>query len=128
MHICLLPTLPFSCPPLLSSLLSLSLPLLSSPLPHSLFFCHSPPHLPSPLLISAPFPPLFLSPFPCTPLSALFASNLSYSTLHSSSTAKVMLIHAGGYSQRLPHVSVLGKVFMALPCGKTSGRSETDAT
>lgn len=31
--------------------------------------------------------------------------------------AKVLLLHAGGYSQRLPHVSVLGKVFMALPFG-----------
>ena len=29
-----------------------------------------------------------------------------------------MLIHAGGYSQRLPNVSVIGKAFMALPCGK----------
>lgn len=28
-----------------------------------------------------------------------------------------MVIHAGGYSQRLPNVSVSGKVFMALPCG-----------
>ncbi len=34
--------------------------------------------------------------------------------------AKVMLIHAGGYSQRLPNVSVIGKAFMALPCGKGS--------
>ena len=30
--------------------------------------------------------------------------------------AKVMVLHAGGYSQRLPNVSVIGKVFMALPC------------
>lgn len=32
-------------------------------------------------------------------------------------TAKVLLIHAGGYSQRLPSVSVLGKAFLALPFG-----------
>ena len=31
---------------------------------------------------------------------------------------KVILIHAGGYSQRLPNQSVLGKVFLTLPCGK----------
>eukprot|EP00731_Ephydatia_muelleri_P031181 Em0022g695a len=31
--------------------------------------------------------------------------------------AKVLLVHAGGYSQRLPNLSVLGKIFMALPCG-----------
>lgn len=31
---------------------------------------------------------------------------------------KVMMIHAGGYSQRLPNQSVLGKVFLTLPCGK----------
>lgn len=31
--------------------------------------------------------------------------------------AKVLLLHAGGYSQRLPHVSVIGKIFMALPFG-----------
>ncbi|XP_066286744.1 fucose-1-phosphate guanylyltransferase-like isoform X3 [Branchiostoma lanceolatum] len=30
---------------------------------------------------------------------------------------KVLLIHAGGYSQRLPSASVLGKVFMATPIG-----------
>ncbi|XP_019621842.1 PREDICTED: fucose-1-phosphate guanylyltransferase-like [Branchiostoma belcheri] len=30
---------------------------------------------------------------------------------------KVLLIHAGGYSQRLPSASVLGKVFMAAPLG-----------
>ncbi|XP_077306599.1 fucose-1-phosphate guanylyltransferase-like [Lithobates pipiens] len=29
----------------------------------------------------------------------------------------VMLIHAGGYSQRLPHASALGKIFTALPFG-----------
>jgi fucose-1-phosphate guanylyltransferase len=29
---------------------------------------------------------------------------------------KVILIHAGGYSQRLPNQSVLGKVFLTLPC------------
>ena len=33
------------------------------------------------------------------------------------SLAKVLLVHAGGYSQRLPNFSVLGKIFMALPCG-----------
>ena len=31
--------------------------------------------------------------------------------------AKILLLHAGGYSQRLPHVSVIGKIFMALPFG-----------
>lgn len=31
--------------------------------------------------------------------------------------AKVLLVHAGGFSQRLPNLSVLGKIFMALPCG-----------
>lgn len=31
--------------------------------------------------------------------------------------AKVIMIHAGGFSQRLPTVSVIGKAFMALPCG-----------
>ncbi|KAG0265356.1 hypothetical protein BG011_004901 [Mortierella polycephala] len=31
------------------------------------------------------------------------------------STARVLLIHAGGYSSRLPHVSTRGKVFMTLP-------------
>eukprot|EP00058_Branchiostoma_floridae_P026233 XP_002611723.1 hypothetical protein BRAFLDRAFT_63586 [Branchiostoma floridae] len=30
---------------------------------------------------------------------------------------KVLLIHAGGYSQRLPSASVLGKVFLATPVG-----------
>ncbi|XP_078263990.1 fucose-1-phosphate guanylyltransferase isoform X2 [Rhinoraja longicauda] len=30
---------------------------------------------------------------------------------------KVLLIHAGGYSQRLPSASALGKVFMAVPVG-----------
>ncbi|KAF9984654.1 hypothetical protein BGZ65_012953, partial [Modicella reniformis] len=31
------------------------------------------------------------------------------------STARILLIHAGGYSTRLPHVSARGKVFTALP-------------
>ena len=31
--------------------------------------------------------------------------------------ARVLLIHAGGYSQRLPSVSVVGKIFMGIPCG-----------
>lgn len=31
--------------------------------------------------------------------------------------AKVLLIHAGGYSKRLPNVSVTGKIFAALPFG-----------
>ena len=35
--------------------------------------------------------------------------------------ARVVLINAGGYSQRLPHVSALGKVFMPLPCGGGGG-------
>ncbi|XP_053360784.1 fucose-1-phosphate guanylyltransferase [Clarias gariepinus] len=30
---------------------------------------------------------------------------------------RVLLIHAGGWSQRLPHTSALGKIFMALPLG-----------
>ena len=34
------------------------------------------------------------------------------------SPGKVLVIHAGGFSQRLPHQSVLGKVFLTLPCGK----------
>ena len=32
--------------------------------------------------------------------------------------ARVLLLHAGGYSQRLPSVSVVGKIFMGIPCGK----------
>ncbi|XP_067250751.1 fucose-1-phosphate guanylyltransferase isoform X2 [Chanodichthys erythropterus] len=31
---------------------------------------------------------------------------------------KVILIHAGGFSQRLPNASALGKIFTALPLGK----------
>ncbi|KAI7828978.1 L-fucokinase-domain-containing protein [Gamsiella multidivaricata] len=31
------------------------------------------------------------------------------------SNARILLIHAGGYSTRLPHVSARGKVFMTLP-------------
>ncbi|XP_034035523.1 fucose-1-phosphate guanylyltransferase [Thalassophryne amazonica] len=31
---------------------------------------------------------------------------------------KVILIHAGGWSQRLPHASSLGKIFTALPLGE----------
>lgn len=30
---------------------------------------------------------------------------------------RVLLIHAGGWSQRLPHASALGKIFLALPLG-----------
>ncbi|XP_032237107.1 fucose-1-phosphate guanylyltransferase [Nematostella vectensis] len=33
------------------------------------------------------------------------------------SECKIMLAHAGGYSQRMPNASVLGKVFTALPWG-----------
>lgn len=33
---------------------------------------------------------------------------------------KVLLIHAGGFSKRLPIVSVIGKIFAALPFGKFS--------
>ena len=33
-------------------------------------------------------------------------------------TGRVLIIHAGGFSQRLPNQSVLGKVFLTLPCGK----------
>lgn len=32
-------------------------------------------------------------------------------------TKKILLIHAGGWSQRLPSASVLGKLFMPLPVG-----------
>uniref|UniRef100_A0A8C5R625 Fucose-1-phosphate guanylyltransferase n=1 Tax=Leptobrachium leishanense TaxID=445787 RepID=A0A8C5R625_9ANUR len=32
-------------------------------------------------------------------------------------TFKILLIHAGGYSQRLPNASALGKIFTALPLG-----------
>ena len=31
---------------------------------------------------------------------------------------KVLIVHAGGFSQRLPSGSLLGKIFMALPMGK----------
>lgn len=31
---------------------------------------------------------------------------------------RILLIHAGGFSQRLPHVSVLGKAFGLVPIGK----------
>ena len=29
-----------------------------------------------------------------------------------------MLVHAGGFSQRLPHLSAVGKIFLTLPCGE----------
>lgn len=32
--------------------------------------------------------------------------------------SKVLLIHAGGFSKRLPNVSVTGKIFAALPFGE----------
>uniref|UniRef100_A0A914E1B1 L-fucokinase domain-containing protein n=1 Tax=Acrobeloides nanus TaxID=290746 RepID=A0A914E1B1_9BILA len=32
---------------------------------------------------------------------------------------RIILIHSGGYSQRLPHVSALGKVFLLMPNGLT---------
>ncbi|CAB4386812.1 unnamed protein product [Rhizophagus irregularis] len=35
---------------------------------------------------------------------------------------KVLLIHAGGYSTRLPHVSILGKLFMKVPISSDSTR------
>lgn len=35
---------------------------------------------------------------------------------------KVLLIHAGGHSKRLPHVSVVGKIFATLPLGTQSHR------
>ncbi|GBC01222.1 hypothetical protein RclHR1_00410049 [Rhizophagus clarus] len=35
---------------------------------------------------------------------------------------KVLLIHSGGYSTRLPHVSILGKLFMKVPIGSDSTR------
>ena len=31
---------------------------------------------------------------------------------------KILLLHAGGYSKRLPNVSVIGKPFTTLPIGK----------
>lgn len=34
------------------------------------------------------------------------------------SNSKIMLVHAGGYSTRMPNASVLGKVFTALPWGR----------
>ncbi|XP_076134421.1 fucose-1-phosphate guanylyltransferase isoform X1 [Alosa pseudoharengus] len=34
------------------------------------------------------------------------------------SSFRVILIHAGGFSQRLPNASALGKIFTALPCGE----------
>ena len=34
------------------------------------------------------------------------------------SKSKVLMIHAGGFSQRLPSASVLGKIFTALPLGE----------
>jgi fucose-1-phosphate guanylyltransferase len=37
---------------------------------------------------------------------------------HSLSEWKVLIIHAGGFSQRFPSQSVLGKVFLTLPCSK----------
>lgn len=37
-------------------------------------------------------------------------------------TEKVLLIHAGGYSTRLPHVSILGKLFMKVPISSDSTR------
>lgn len=33
------------------------------------------------------------------------------------SKLKILMIHAGGFSQRLPSASVLGKIFAALPLG-----------
>ena len=35
--------------------------------------------------------------------------------------SKIMMLPAGGYSQRLPNASVLGKAFTALPIGKWGG-------
>ena len=34
------------------------------------------------------------------------------------STKRALVLHAGGYSQRLPSGSLLGKIFTALPLGK----------
>lgn len=34
------------------------------------------------------------------------------------SQCKVLMLHAGGFSQRLPSASVLGKIFTAVPYGK----------
>eukprot|EP00911_Craspedida_sp_UC1_P001375 UC1_evm2s1037 len=32
-------------------------------------------------------------------------------------TWRMLIIHAGGYSKRLPNVSIIGKIFAAVPCG-----------
>ena len=32
-------------------------------------------------------------------------------------TMRILLISAGGYSQRMPNATVLGKIFMTLPIG-----------
>ena len=42
---------------------------------------------------------------------------LAVFTINVECAARVLLLHAGGYSQRLPSVSVVGKIFMGLPCG-----------
>lgn len=50
--------------------------------------------------------------------STLYAlQHLSDSFGKALSNLRVILIHAGGFSQRLPSASALGKIFMALPLG-----------
>lgn len=40
------------------------------------------------------------------------------------SSSKILMLHAGGFSQRLPSASVLGKIFTAVPLGKCEATSE----
>ena len=58
---------------------------------------------PGSVLLAYPLPSLILSPSP---------SHL---------TATVLIIHAGGYSKRLPQVSAVGKIFTTLPLSKFTG-------
>ena len=39
------------------------------------------------------------------------------------SQCKILMLHAGGFSQRLPSASVLGKIFTAVPYGKCKAES-----
>ncbi|KAI9010240.1 L-fucokinase-domain-containing protein [Hyaloraphidium curvatum] len=40
-------------------------------------------------------------------------------------TMQILLLHAGGYSKRLPHVSACGKIFAAVPIENALGRAMT---
>ncbi|KAK6058757.1 hypothetical protein COOONC_03667 [Cooperia oncophora] len=46
--------------------------------------------------------------------------NVLHSIENRSKGQKVLLIHSGGLSQRLPHVSAFGKIFLTLPNGITA--------